>query len=543
MPATTLSLHEIAFTYPHSPAPLFTDVNLSLPRGWTAVIGDNGMGKSTLMRIACGLLAPETGLVTPDPSKLVVRYCEQEVSVAPTQLEDFACDWSPEALRLRRLLGIDDSWLYRFETLSGDQAKRVQVACAMAASSDLLVLDEPTNHVDEPTRNAIIDAMRTFSGIGVVISHDVALMDAVCERCVVFGRRHDSGRNIAGRNVTTVELFPGNATAVTCLLQARDRTDRQALNEASGEVRRLQAVQAQRLRKVQQVESVKRHGERIDPKDHDARGRRHLAKASSLDSGVTNSYTQLRGRVTDAREALDTLTTTAKRYDGDIWIDAEASRRRELVRLPARELADRLGRRGLERVDIDIIGSGDGDLDDSHTGGGTRKTVELAGVDLSVGPRDHIAVCGPNGIGKTTIIELMVEHLPSDLPCLVIPQRTTARDVDTAMRQLASLDTMNRARVLSAMAQLNAVPDKLIADASPSPGELRKLMLCLGLLSHPQLIIMDEPTNHLDLNSKRALARALAAYPGALLVASHDQWFLGETTAIQWVLSHERALR
>lgn len=84
--------------------------------------------------------------------------------------------------------------------------------------------------------------------------------------------------------------------------------------------------------------------------------------------------------------------------------------------------------------------------------------------------------------------------------------------------------------MLAAFAQLNADPDKLLSNEAPSPGELRKLMLCLGILDQSQLIVMDEPTNYLDLESKVALARSrcLADYPGALVVASHDEWFLDQ---------------
>lgn len=90
------------------------------------------------------------------------------------------------------------------------------------------------------------------------------------------------------------------------------------------------------------------------------------------------------------------------------------------------------------------------------------------------------------------------------------------------MTLLASLSPDDRSRVLGAYARLNADPDRLLAGGSPSPGELRKLLLCLAL------IVMDEPTNHLDLTSKEALARLLRDYPGALVVVSHDEWFLGE---------------
>ena len=94
--------------------------------------------------------------------------------------------------------------------------------------------------------------------------------------------------------------------------------------------------------------------------------------------------------------------------------------------------------------------------------------------------------------------------------------------------RLAALQGKERSQVLAAFAQLNADPDKLLSNEAPSPGELRKLMLCLGILDRPQLIVMDEPANYLDLESKVALARCLADYPGALVVASHDEWFLDQ---------------
>ncbi len=74
-------------------------------------------------------------------------------------------------------------------------------------------------------------------------------------------------------------------------------------------------------------------GRRIDPKDHDARGALHLAKATSLDSGASRAYVQLNGRIAAAERRAESLTVAAKRYDGDIWMDAEPSHRAELVRI------------------------------------------------------------------------------------------------------------------------------------------------------------------------------------------------------------------
>ena len=542
-----LTLSHIGFTYPGAPDPLFEDVSVSFPRGWTAVLGDNGIGKSTLAAIAVGRLAPDSGSVSPNPRNLIIATCPQSTDDVPDNLEDFAADWSPEAMAVRQALDLDDGWLYRYVTLSGGEAKRVQVACALARQPDVLVLDEPTNHVDEPTRSAIAKAMAGFRGIGILISHDVDLIDATCGRCMMFERRH-----VGHRNVTVSNVYQGGYTQASAQRRANDERDAGLLRSARREHERLRAAQADRFQQVQHANAARdKGGRRIDPKDHDARGVLHLAKATSLDSGASRAYAQLDGRIAAAERRVASLSVAAKRYDGDIWMDAAPSHRAELMRIGP----------GVVRFgDAAIVDDGatvangrtprpDGSSDSvgmcSHLhvdGGVWRISAEgddhdraggIMGVRiplLSVGPRDHIGLTGPNGLGKSTIIRALL-RTAADVRTLTIIQNTTDDDARRAVAQLAGLPARDRARVLSSYAQLNADPDKLLAGESPSPGELRKLLLCLGLLDRPELIVMDEPTNHLDLESKEALARVLAEYPGALVVVSHERWFIERVAA------------
>ncbi|MBT1172999.1 ABC-F family ATP-binding cassette domain-containing protein [Bifidobacterium sp. MA2] len=548
-----LTLTGVTFTYPDAPEPLFADIDVSFPRGWSAVLGDNGIGKSTLMAIARGTLLPDGGTVAPDPKRLIVGYCPQDVTMAPANLDDFATDWSPEAIALRDALGLGDDWPYRYDTLSGGERKRMQIACALAGRPDVLILDEPTNHVDTGTRERIIAAMRRFRGIGIVVSHDVALIDATCDRCVVLSRRH-----VGSRNVTVADAYPGGYTRAARLIDARDAADASALDAARRETARLESVKARRFADVQRLDAAKRGGRRIDPKDHDARAALKYGRPT-LGAATTRQYTQLDGRLDAARRRVEGLTTAAKRYDGDIWLDIEPSRRRELMRLEP----------GVIRFDgrYEPADRSTGAVPESQTpygGDATRPTgadvtspahtadldaADLARADvsgdrislsppadgipatglaiptISIGPRDHVAVTGPNGTGKSTLLRAMLAHA-ADVPRLVLAQNTTHVDAVRALERLRAMPSVDRSRVLGAYARLNADPGRLLADGEPSPGELRKLLLCLSLPGRPQLIVMDEPTNHLDLSSKEALARLLADYPGALVVASHDSWFL-----------------
>ena len=102
-------------------------------------------------------------------------------------------------MALRRDLDVEDDWPWRHDTLSCGQQKRLQVACALWQRPDLLVMDEPTNHVDVPTREAVTAALARFKGVGLLISHDRALLETDCPYMApepVRGTRNDS-RNIA----------------------------------------------------------------------------------------------------------------------------------------------------------------------------------------------------------------------------------------------------------------------------------------------------------------------------------------------------------
>lgn len=101
-----ITLNDVSYSYPGSTQTVLDGVRAVFPVGWTGIIGNNGCGKSTLARIATGMLAPDGGTVS--PHGLVVAYCEQDATIPPDRLEDFACSWEQAAVRLRVDLGVDD---------------------------------------------------------------------------------------------------------------------------------------------------------------------------------------------------------------------------------------------------------------------------------------------------------------------------------------------------------------------------------------------------------------------------------------------------
>lgn len=480
-----LNLSNIEYCYPQAGEPILRGITATFPQGWTGIVGDNGCGKTTLARLACGHIAPDAGSVGP---VLACAYCPQDATIPPDGLEGFATSYDAAAVRLRRKLGLEDDWPWRFGTLSGGQQKRLQVACALWAGPDVLVLDEPTNHVDAATRAAIAHALEGFSGIGILISHDRELLDRLCAQCLFM-----SGGIAVMR--------PGGYTQASGQAMLERETGLHAREEARREKRRIER-EARRRREEAARKEGKKSLRGIGKHDGDARRKKRLAIVTGTDGIAAKQSGRMAVRLERASERLDQMRVE-KRYDADIWLDAAPSRRSVLVRLEAADLA--LGER-----------------------------MRLAVPPLYIARDDHIGLAGDNGSGKTTLVKHLVSRIPAGVRVLYIPQEPSDGQQRVALERLLALTSSDRGRVLSIVAQLNSEPERILEGDEISPGELRKLMLALGILDAPELIIMDEPTNHLDLGSVEALERVLASYPGALLAVSHDAALLGTTTSVTW---------
>lgn len=303
-----LNLSGIQYTYPGSADPVLDEINVTFPQGWTGIVGNNGGGKTTLARIATRLLEPDAGSVHPP---LASCYCPQDATEPPPNLEDFALAFDKHALQLRRDLGLDDDWPWRYPTLSCGQQKRLQIACALWSGPDVLAVDEPTNHVDGETRTAIQEALGSFRGMGLLVSHDRQLLDGLCGQCLFVHRG-------------SAVMRPGGYSQAAGQAQLERDTLISSRNAARREKARLER-EARRRQEEASRAAGKRSLKGVAKHDSDARFAVRTAVISGKDGVAGKLSSRMGSRLARAEEALSALHVE-KRYDGDLWTDAEPSR-------------------------------------------------------------------------------------------------------------------------------------------------------------------------------------------------------------------------
>lgn len=482
---------DVYFSYESMTGGLLSGVNIHLSRGWTGIVGPNGAGKTTLLLLACGKLRPDHGFVSMPG---LVCYCPQRTDDPPEGISLLMAAQDRYSLILKADLDLKQEDLLRWETLSFGERKRFQIAAALHRQPDLLALDEPTNHLDSTTRGLLYRALKNYCGIGLLVSHDRELLDNLCRECVFIDPPRAS-------------LRPGNYSSGADQARLEKASAMNRLNAAGARLDKLQRERARRKHKASKSarSSPKRH---LPPKDHDARAKVDAARMTGRDAVQGKLLRQMDGRLDKARKALEEMPVK-KDYPTGIAVMGSVCPRAFLLTLPAGELP--LGEQ--------------------------RRLIH---PDLNISSRDRIALTGPNGCGKTTLITSILPSLslPDDR-VTYLPQELGIDESVRLLDELHLLSGESLGWVMNIVSRLGSRPEPILESKLPSPGETRKIMLALGLLKEPWLMIMDEPTNHLDLVSIECLEGALSDCQCALLLISHDRQFLKALTQIRWEISQQ----
>ena len=482
----SLQLNNIYFKYPSSSDYLFENLSLELYQGWNALVGANGAGKTTLLKLIMKELSPENGDIT---NNLVTAYAHQSTEKVPENAENFFHSYESNTFRLKDMLEIEDEWLYRWDSLSHGERKRIQIAVALFLEPDVLIVDEPTNHLDIQTKEKLFRALQSYEGIGILVSHDRELLDLLSTKTFVL----KSGK------LTKVK---SNFSTATKELDAIRSFQKQQKTQQSKELKKID-------KRIQSAkESVSRSKARlslknVDKKDSDAKAKVYLAKITSK-----NKY-----------EGQAVKTATSKKehlLKEDISIEKEY----EKGIMFEQDIDNRAFPFVIEKIKQTI---------NDFTFNIPRLVIEKG---------DKIWIQGDNGSGKTTFINYVLSTLePKDY--LYIPQEISEEESQKLFKEIKELSAEKQGEIFTTITRLSSNPKALLQSKTPSPGEIRKLLIAKDLSNNPPLIILDEPTNHMDIDSIISIEKALKEFQGAVLFISHDLAFCKNLANRTWSVERD----
>ncbi len=461
-------------------------VTLGIERGQrVCVVGRNGGGKSTLLRVLAGTLEPDAGRVMRTAGAHVVMVGQSDAlpagarSVGDVTVGDRPeHEWAGDA-RIRSVLtgllggvraqGFVDGLDTGVERLSGGERRRLALARALIDPGDVLLLDEPTNHLDLEAVTWLAEFLTGPSGpvTLAVVTHDRWFLDEVAT----------TTWEVAD---AAVHRFEGGYAAWVLARAERER--------------RAAVAEARRRNLVRKELAWLRRG----PPARTSKPQFRVAAANAL--------------IADVPELRDPLSLR-------------------------RMATARLGRRVVDLADVTLrVGRPPG------TRGGADSRTLLADLTWQLGPGDRVGLLGPNGVGKTTLVRLLTGQRQPDAGSVVIgatvvsamlPQTVVPEDPED--RVLPSVERLRREvqigeRTVTVSALLEDFGFRggraMTRVGDLSGGELRRLELLKLLIGGPNLLILDEPTNDLDVETLAVIEDLLDTWPGSLVVVSHDRYFL-----------------
>lgn len=475
---------DVSFEFPNGHS-VFTQLNFSLPQGLTALIGPNGVGKSTLAKLIMKELVPSRGIIHSHVSSYYFPQILAPENISVAQYLTDKYEWS--LIGQKFLDGIDPETLCTH--LSGGQWMRVRLALAL--SYTFLILDEPTNNLDRESRDVLIDFLKEFEGSALIISHDRECL-SLCKKALELSNQGLSQYGGGWKNYESLRQ-----------------------SERTNSAEKLEAAKLHRESTTQESHQIKDRQEKRNRRGAEKAARGGMPKiligARKRKAQVTTgridaaTFEKAKESVQEAFQAYNALKVDSVMYGK--WLGQSIASQKLVAEA---EKFNVCYQKWVFKKDLNFVWRGN--------------------------IRVHLK--GANGSGKSTLLQaLLGKHLTTrgkiklgDLKTLYIDQQCSQLDQNLSIYENIrnSSDLLDH-EIRNGLAYFLFHKDSVFQKVSTlSGGERLRATLALGLLrsEQPELLILDEPTNNLDLVNIEFLENWVSQFQGAVIMITHDNVFL-----------------
>ncbi len=451
------------------------------------IIGDNGQGKTTLLDIIAGRQKIDNGTILIDEK---IGFLEQNARVNCAKLldklknQEFANDFYKNL----KILGIDGNISLienRIKALSCGERIKIALASVLADNPTTLLLDEPTNHLDQKGKKQLLALLNGFYGTIIAVSHDIDFLNNFAYKIIEVK---------AGKLIE----YQGNYDDYTT---QKEKERLRIAREYEAHQRRVKDInkQIENYKEALHISDLKRRP-----------GANRTCSTTTQDERAGSLSRFAASRITKLRQELEKDIEHPEREHSIRY-----KLQKEDLRARFAYIAEDLGKT----------------FDDK---------VLFEHANFTVESGDKIALIGDNGVGKSTLISILLGKTDytgklftaSSVRPVLMQQDIYDLDFDSTINEMSKqFDKNYRTNFILNLTTMNIDKSRFDTKIGKlSSGEKMRIKLTQIILSDANLIILDEPTNHLDIANKKYLEKVLAGYQGTLIVISHDADFLRNTT-------------
>lgn len=475
-----IQITNLSFRHPGQTDYIFKNVNLTLDTDWKlGLIGRNGSGKTTLLKLLLGEYESNNAI----GKNVEFEYFPFEIKDEDVMTMDIAYDiiqnleeW--KVFKELNLIQMDADILYRkFSSLSGGEKVKFLLICAFLKENKFLLIDEPTNHIDEKSKETLSSYLKKKKGF-ILVSHDRKILNEVVDHILYIGRQ----------NIT---LEQGNYDSWNFNKTNKDNNEIEQNERLRKDIMKLDKTAKQTADWSNAVEKSKKGA--VDKGHVGHQAAKMMKRAKVLENRRDKKIEEKSNLLIDVDN------------NPDLQMKPLTPSRRNLI------LAQNLS-----------IFYG--------------KKIIFDNVSFHVDVGDRVAIKGKNGSGKSSILKLIIgEHIPNNNALKIMPKikisyvSQTTEEVKGTISEYARKNSVDEGIFRAMLQKLGVDKDKLEKDlADLSEGQKKKVMIARSITDDSEIYIWDEPLNYLDIQSREQIENMIIKYQPTMLFIEHDDVFINK---------------